>query len=109
MFIRDSTNVFVSVLFPNHWIGGTSRRRENLKTDSHKFYEHLGNKLNPSFPVDMTQSRTVKKTKCDKKNKFKMVLSFIMISPSIGFDFAAHTVFTYKGLQLDISKHGYRA
>ncbi|CAL9247388.1 unnamed protein product [Arabidopsis halleri] len=38
--------------------GGTSRRCAKLKTDSHKFYEHLDNKRNPSFPVDMTQSRT---------------------------------------------------
>ncbi|KAG7627569.1 DNA-binding pseudobarrel domain superfamily [Arabidopsis thaliana x Arabidopsis arenosa] len=38
--------------------GGTSRRRAKLKTNSHKIHEHLDNKLNPSFPVDMTQNRT---------------------------------------------------
>ncbi|XP_019082402.1 PREDICTED: B3 domain-containing protein REM22-like [Camelina sativa] len=38
--------------------GGTSRQR--LKTDSHKVDEYLDDELNPSFPVDMTQSRSTR-------------------------------------------------
>ncbi|KFK34004.1 hypothetical protein AALP_AA5G089200 [Arabis alpina] len=39
--------------------GGTSsRRRQYLKSDSHKFVEYLDDKLNPSFPVDVIKERT---------------------------------------------------
>lgn len=51
----------INVLFPNNLTGDTSRRCWYLNTDSHKFDEYLDNKLNPSFPVDMTQKRTVRK------------------------------------------------
>lgn len=84
-----------------------------MNTDSHKFDEYLDNKLNPSFPVDMTQKRTVRKRNVivffSSPNDYNMVCHFIMMSPSTGSDFAAHTGCAYKRLQFDISQLGYCA
>lgn len=63
-------------MLPNHLAGGTSRRRSYLKTDNDKFKEYLDDKLNPSFPVDVTQKRTVIKTKCD--SFFQMTIWFVI-------------------------------